>query len=272
MTNLKNALYVRSAMNLEHKKRVLILGGTSEAIALASAIKTSDITSDITKDALEVMTSLAGRTQNPVVPGRVRRGGFGGTTGLTDYLQSHRIQALIDATHPFAAQISWNAAAAATMAGIPHLMLVRPPWEKAEGDRWIEVEHNPAAATALPGLANRVFLTIGRQELATYATLENLWFLMRMIDPPVADTPIPKGQLLLERGPFTLHDERSLLLEHNIEAIVSKNSGGAATYAKIIAARELNLPVVMVQRPPIPEVMQATTIPDTLRWLLDCLF
>jgi precorrin-6A/cobalt-precorrin-6A reductase len=250
-------------MNLKRKKRVLILGGTSEAIALALALtKYPD---------LEITTSLAGRTQNPAVPGLVRSGGFGGTAGLIDYLQAQDIQALIDATHPFAAKISWNAAAASTSVGIPHLMLVRSPWQKVEGDRWIEVEHNAAAAAALPGLANRTFLTIGRQELAAYASLKDQWFLMRMIDPPPADAVIPQGQVLLARGPFLLEDERSLLLTHNIKAIVSKNSGGEATYAKIIAARELCLPVVMIQRPPVPEVMQAATIPDAICWLLDSL-
>ncbi len=247
-------------MNLKRLKRVLILGGTSEAIALAAALaKHPD---------LEITTSLAGRTQNPAVPGRVRIGGFGGKAGLIDYLQDQHIQALIDATHPFAAQISWNAAAAATSVGIPHLMLVRPPWQKAASDRWVEVEHNAAAAAALPGLANRAFLTIGRQELAAYAFLKDQWFLMRMIDPPPADAAIPSGLVLLARGPFSLSDERSLLSTHNIEAIISKNSGGEATYAKIIAARELCLPVVMIQRPIVPKTMQAATVPDAIRWFL----
>jgi precorrin-6A/cobalt-precorrin-6A reductase len=247
-------------MNLERKKRVLILGGTSEAIALTAALAQHPD--------LEITTSLAGRTRNPAVPGLIRTGGFGGTAGLTEYLQTQQIHALIDATHPFAAQISWNAAAAATSAGVPHLMLIRPPWEKVEGDRWIEAEHNAAAAAALSGLANRVFLTIGRQELAAYAALKDLWFLMRMIDPPTADTAIPQGLLLLARGPFSLEYERSLLFTHRIEAIVSKNSGGGATYAKITAARELNLPVLMVQRPLMPEVIRAKTIPEALCWLL----
>jgi precorrin-6A/cobalt-precorrin-6A reductase len=246
-------------MNLERKKRVLILGGTSEAIALAVALAQHPH--------LEITTSLAGRTQKPTVPGLVRSGGFGGTAGLIDYLQGQQVHALVDATHPFAAQMSWNAAAAATAIGIPHLMLVRPPWQKAEGDRWIEVEHNAAAAATLPGMASRIFLTIGRQELAAYAALKEIWFLMRMIDPPDVAAAIPKGRLLLARGPFSLDDERSLLSRHRIEAIVSKNSGGEATYAKITAAREMNLPVVMVQRPSIPETAKAETIPEAVRWL-----
>jgi precorrin-6A/cobalt-precorrin-6A reductase len=259
---LKNALYfLLQVMNFERKKRVLILGGTSEAIALAAALTQYPD--------LEITTSLAGRTQNPIVPGLVRSGGFGGTEGLIDYLQAQHIQALIDATHPFADQISWNAAAAAATVGIPFLMLVRPSWQKGQGDRWIEVEHHAAAAAFLPELVNRAFLTIGRQELAAYAGLENLWFLMRVIDPPAVDVMIPKGLVLLARGPFSIADERSLLLTHRIEAIVSKNSGGDATYAKIIAAREMNLPVVMVQRPPLPEAMQTETIPDTVSWVLD---
>jgi precorrin-6A/cobalt-precorrin-6A reductase len=247
-------------MNLERKKRILILGGTSEAIALALALAQHPD--------LEITTSLAGRTQKPIVPGLVRSGGFGGTAGLIDYLQDRQIHALVDATHPFAAQMSWNAAAAATAIGIPHLMLVRPPWQKAEGERWIEVEHNAAAAATLPGMASRIFLTIGRQELAAYAFLKETWFLMRMIDPPDATAAIPPGLLLLARGPFSLDDERSLLARHRIEAIVSKNSGGEATYAKIIAAREMNLPVVMVQRPSRPETAKAETIPEAVRWLL----
>jgi precorrin-6A/cobalt-precorrin-6A reductase len=248
-------------MNLRRKKRVLILGGTSEAIALATTLAEHPD--------LEITTSLAGRTQKPAVPGLVRSGGFGGTDGLVDYLQGQQIHALIDATHPFAARMSWNAVAAAIAVSIPHLMLVRPPWQRKEGDHWIEVEHNAAAAAALPGLANRVFLTIGRQELSAYASLKEIWFLMRTIDPPNATAAIPKGLLLLARGPFSIENERSLLSKHRIEAIVSKNSGGEATHAKIIAAREMNLPVVMVQRPSVPETAKAETIPEAVRWLLE---
>jgi precorrin-6A/cobalt-precorrin-6A reductase len=243
-------------------KRVLILGGTGDAIALATrAAQIPEI---------EVITSLAGRTQNPSNPiGSLRVGGFGGVTGLIDYLRDRHIQILIDATHPFAAQISWNAATAASTVGIPHLMLVRPVWGGTSGDRWIEVEHHQAAAAALPGLAQRVFLTIGRQELSAFANLEPIWFLMRMIDPPLPGAIAPNGELLLERGPFTLADERSLLKKYAIEAIVSKNSGGAATYAKIIAARELSIPVVMVQRPVVPASAQVTTVEQALTWLSD---
>ena len=241
-------------------KRVLILGGTREAAQLAAQA--------VALPGVEVITSMAGRVRQPVAPaGRMRIGGFGGVAGLIDYVREQHIELLIDATHPFAAQISLHAATAAQACGLPHLMLVRPPWEPMSGDRWLAVDSIAAAVGALPGMARRVFLTIGRQELAAFAPLQGLWFLMRMIDPPVSDTPIPSGTLLLERGPFTLEDERQLLQTYAIEAIVSKNSGGDATYAKIIAAREQGLPVVMIQRPPMPAGEQVPDVAHAMAWL-----
>jgi precorrin-6A/cobalt-precorrin-6A reductase len=239
-------------------KRVLILGGTGDAVQLATQAAESPH--------LEVITSLAGRTQTASAPGTVRIGGFGGAAGLADYLRAHQIHCLVDATHPFAPRITWNGAIAAQQLGIPHLMLVRPAWEKTPADHWLEVESTAAAARVLPGLAKRVFLTIGRQELAAFAHLEQIWFLMRMIDPPAS--PIPEGEILLERGPFALEAEQNLLKKHQIGAIVSKNSGGDATYAKIIAARTVSVPVVMVQRPLMPAGTQVTTPAAALDWLL----
>ncbi|MCW6038657.1 cobalt-precorrin-6A reductase [Spirulina subsalsa FACHB-351] len=241
-------------------KRVLILGGTGEAAALAGRIEAIP--------GVETIASLAGRTKEPrTMTTPSRRGGFGGATGLADYLRQERIDVLIDATHPFAAQISFNAAQAASDCGIPRLMLSRPAWEKVAGDCWIEVESHQRAAHLLPGLAKRIFLTIGRQELATYAHLKDIWFLMRMIDPPPPEVKIPPGQLLLERGPFSLESERSLLQDYQIGALVSKNSGGEATYAKIIAARELGITVIMIQRPPVPEGDTVADIKSVLAWL-----
>jgi precorrin-6A/cobalt-precorrin-6A reductase len=243
-------------------KQVLILGGTSDAAELA--------TRAAQLPGIQVITSLAGRTQNPTtLLGSVRVGSFGGASGLADYLRDRPIHLLIDATHPFAAQISWNAATAAATVGIPHLMLIRPAWQKTSGDRWIEVENNAAAATTLPGLAQRVFLTIGRQELSVFAHLKDIWFLMRMIDPPSPNAAAPKGEVLLERGPFELERERELMIKHGIEAIVSKNSGGMATYAKIIAAQELRIPVVMVQRPSVPPIHQVATVEQALIWVMN---
>ena len=238
--------------------KVLILGGTGDAIALAA--QASEMPQ------IEVITSLAGRTLQPIAPpGNYRVGGFGGSAGLAVYLRDRSIDFLIDATHPFAAQMSWNAAAAALEVGIPYLMLVRPVWEKVEGDRWIEVESIDAAAKAIPVKARRVFLTIGRQQLASFLGLENIWFLMRSIDPP--EPPIPDGKLLLDRGPFHLEQEQELLREYQIDAIISKNSGGDATYAKVIAARELEIPLVMVQRPAMPVGKKVANIADALTWL-----
>jgi precorrin-6A/cobalt-precorrin-6A reductase len=241
-------------------KRVLILGGTGEAAQLAAQA--------VALPGVEVITSMAGRVRQPVAPaGRRRIGGFGGAMGLIDYVREQHIELLIDATHPFATQMSHHAATAAQVCGLPHLMLVRPPWEPVSGDRWLAVESIAAAVAALPGIARRVFLTIGRQELAAFAPLQGLWFLMRMIDPPGPDTPVPPGALLLERGPFTLEDERQLLQTYAIEAVVSKNSGGNATYAKIIAARERGLPVVMIQRPPMPAGAQVAEVEHAVAWL-----
>ncbi len=242
-------------------KRLLILGGTGDAAKLA--------TQAAQLRGVEVITSLAGRTRRPVTPsGMVRIGGFGGDAGLVDYMREQHIDLLIDATHPFAAQISFHAATAAHVCGLPHLLLVRPPWEPVEGDRWIEVESIAAAVSVLPSVAQRVLLTTGRQDLAAFAPLKDLWFLMRMIDPPTLDTPVPPGTLVLERGPFTLEDERELLKTYAIGVIVSKNSGGDATYAKIRAARELALPVVMVQRPLMPVGEQVADVRAAFEWLV----
>ncbi|MGF1987861.1 MAG: cobalt-precorrin-6A reductase [Nostoc sp. ZfuVER08] len=240
--------------------RVLILGGTGDAAELAARLATIE--------SVEIITSLAGRTREPLLPlGDLRVGGFGGVAGLVSYLEVMQIDLLIDATHPFATQISWNAVDAATKVRVPHLMLIRPPWEKVNGDRWIEVDSVAAAATVLQNQAQRVFLTVGRQELAAFAHFKDIWFLMRMIDPPAPDALVPPGMLLCDRGPFTLQNEREILIQHNIDTIVSKNSGGDATYAKIIAARELDVKVVMVNRPPIPPGNYVTNVDDALAWV-----
>ncbi|MDZ7992651.1 MAG: cobalt-precorrin-6A reductase [Nostoc sp. EfeVER01] len=240
--------------------RVLILGGTGDAAELAAKVTTIQ--------GLEVITSLAGRTREPSVPlGDLRVGGFGGAAGLASYLRVMEIDLLIDATHPFASQISFNAADAATEVGVPRLMLIRPPWEKESGDRWIEVDNVAAAAIALQNQSQRVFLTVGRQELGAFAHLEEIWFLMRMIDPPGEDALVPPGMVLCDRGPFTLNNERQILIENNIDTIVSKNSGGDATKPKIIAARELGVKVVMVNRPAVPPGEQVSNVDAALAWL-----
>jgi precorrin-6A/cobalt-precorrin-6A reductase len=242
-------------------KKLLILGGTGDAVKLAQQASLLD---------LQVISSLAGRTRqslesNDVGAGAVRTGGFGGVEGLVAYLRQENIDLVIDATHPFARQISWNTAAAAECCGVPRLLLERPAWEPVAGDRWFSVQNHTAAAALLPGLAQRIFLTIGRQELHNYAHLQDLWFLMRSIDPPL--DPVPPGEVLLDKGPFTWVAEQHLLWQHQIELIVSKNSGGAATYAKIAAARKLGLPVVMVERPVMPVGFQVATVDEAWQWL-----
>lgn len=242
--------------------RVLILGGTGDAAALAE--KANQIPD------LKVVSSLAGRTENPIAPiGSIRVGGFGGAAGLAHYLRENQIDRVIDATHPFAAQISWNAAEAAAETGIPHLMLIRPAWEKSAGDRWIEVADIESAVRIVEAQGQRVFLTIGRQQIAPFASLQNVWFLMRSIDPPTP--PIPNGEVLLDRGPFTVEGERKLMIHYNIDLIVSKNSGGDATRAKIVAAQEMRIPIVMIDRPAMPTAMKVSSVDAALKWLIESL-
>jgi precorrin-6A/cobalt-precorrin-6A reductase len=240
-------------------KKLLILGGTGDAQQLAA------VTQQIS--GLKVIYSLAGRTQQPVLPyGQVRIGGFGGEQGLINYLRDHEIDLVIDATHPFARQISKNAAMAVAALGLPFLILERSAWSATAEDHWLEVADHQAAADLLPKLGQRIFLTIGRQELGFYAHLQDLWFLMRSIDPP--DLPvIPPGEMLFSKGPFDLNFERELLLKYQIQAIVSKNSGGKATYAKISAAREFGLPVVMIQRPKTTAGERVNSIEQAIDWL-----
>jgi len=242
-------------------KRVLILGGTGDASKLAAKLaKISDV---------EVITSLAGRTQNPVTPaGIVRVGGFSGAEGLAEYIRAENINVLIDATHPYAAQISFHAAAAANLCQIPHLMLVRPSWKPVCGDDWIDVDSVEAAVDLLPNIAKRVFLTVGRQQLAAFADLDNIWFLMRLIEPHGADALVPPGKILYGRGPFAVENEYQLLQEYQIDTLVSKNSGGDATYAKIIAARQLGVKLVMVKRPATPPGETVSVLEDALAWVM----
>jgi len=242
--------------------KVLILGGTGDAVKLAAKL--------VNIPKLEIITSLAGRTLKPsALVGNYRIGGFGGELGLINYLKAQKIDLLIDATHPCAGQISWHGAIACKVAKIPHLMLARPQWQKVEGDRWIEVESIEAAAQIIPELGTRVFITSGRQQLEPFFNLAKLnpqmWFLLRSIDPP--DLVIPNSKLLLDRGPFHLDQERQLLKDFQIEVIVSKNSGGDATSAKLIAARELNIPIVMIQRPPMPEAETVNSIEGAIEWI-----
>ncbi|MFJ1968120.1 cobalt-precorrin-6A reductase [Streptomyces sp. NPDC087903] len=231
---------------------VLVLGGTTEARELAAALAA--------RPGTRVTTSLAGRVARPgALAGEVRVGGFGGAEGLADWLREHRVDALVDATHPFAETITANAARAASATGVPALVLRRPGWRPGREDRWHPVPSLAAAADLLPRLGSRVFLTTGRMGLAAFVHLTDLHFVVRSVELPEPPLP-PHTEVLLARGPFTVADESALLREHLVDVLVTKDSGGAATAAKLTAARHLALPVVVVRRPPLPGGVRA--VPD----------
>ncbi|WP_240965732.1 cobalt-precorrin-6A reductase [Streptomyces zingiberis] len=215
-----------------------------------------------------VTSSLAGRVARPRLPaGEVRVGGFGGPEGLARWLREQRVDALIDATHPFADTITRHAARAAADAHVPLLVVRRPGWVAGPGDDWRPAASLDAAARLLPSLGGRVLLTTGRTGLAAFAGLTGPWFLIRTVDPP--DPPLPpRHRLLLARGPFTLDGERELLREHRVDVLVTKDSGGDATAAKLTAARLAGLPVVLVRRPEPPAGVPLVTGEDeALEWL-----
>ncbi|MEU9861818.1 cobalt-precorrin-6A reductase [Streptomyces sp. NPDC047971] len=230
---------------------VLILGGTTEARALATALHPR----------VRVTSSLAGRVAEPrLPPGEVRVGGFGGVDGLAAWVREHHVDAVIDATHPFAENISFNAARAAATAHVPLLALRRPGWVRVEGDDWHEVASLEEAAGVVGGLGERVFLTTGRMGLAAFAACPQ-WFLVRSVDAPGPQMPA-RTEVLLDRGPFTLEGERELLSRYGIDVLVTKDSGGAATAPKLRAAREAGVPVVVVRRPPVPEGVETAASPE----------
>jgi precorrin-6A/cobalt-precorrin-6A reductase len=238
--------------------RILILGGTGEARELAAALVAGGT---------DVISSLAGRVRQPRLPdGPVRVGGFGGADGLAAFLRDEGITHLIDATHPFAASITANAAQAATEAGVPRLVLCRPGWEA--DPEWENVADIRAAAEAVdrwPGEC--VFLTTGRRDLHAFASDDRHQFLVRTVDPPDGPVP-PRMTLVLDRGPYTVEGESALMREHRIGLLVTKNSGGPMTAAKLTAARDLAVDVIMVARPPLPAGSPVVaTVPEALRWL-----
>jgi precorrin-6A/cobalt-precorrin-6A reductase len=240
--------------------RLLILGGTTEARRLAERLAG--------RDDLRVTLSLAGRTLDPVKqPVPVRTGGFGGVAGLVAFLRQNAVDGVIDATHPFAAQMSRHASEAAAAAGVPLLALRRPAWDPVEGDRWTEVESVAEAAAALGERPRRAFLALGRQELAPFEALPQHAYLIRSVDPVEPPLAVPDAVYVTARGPFGVEDDVRLLTEHRIDVVVSKNAGGDASYAKIAAARRLGLPVVMVRRPAVPDVPAVATVEAAVAWI-----
>jgi precorrin-6A/cobalt-precorrin-6A reductase len=240
--------------------RVLLLGGTAEARALAGAL---------TERGVDLISSLAGRVSNPAMPvGATRVGGFGGADGLAAFVAAEGITAVVDATHPFAASITGNAAAVAARSGLPLLVLRRPAWTQRPGDDWVRVPDVAAAArlaaAAGPGT---IFLTTGRRDLAAFAADDGHHYLVRTVDPPQGPTP-PRMTLLLDRGPYVLDAERDLMNTHRVRLLVTKDSGGELTVAKLDAARAIGLPVVMVDRPPLPHgVDVVATVDAAVDWV-----
>jgi precorrin-6A/cobalt-precorrin-6A reductase len=239
--------------------RVLILAGTREAGALAKACAA--------RPGLEAISSLAGRTRAPrEVPGEVRVGGFGGADGLACFLRARGVDRLIDASHPFAEQIGRHAEHACRVARVPRLRLLRPPWQPVTGDHWVEVADLAEAARRLPEFGRRAFLTVGHKDLGAFASVADVWFLVRTIEPPQGPG-LRRALWLQGRGPFLPEAELALLRDHAIEVLVTKASGGEATYAKLAAARRLGLPVIMVRRPPPPPGPVVATVAEALDWL-----
>jgi precorrin-6A/cobalt-precorrin-6A reductase len=240
--------------------KLLILGGSGEAADLARALE-GDARYDVT-------LSLAGRTADPaLLPGRLRKGGFGGAEGLARVLAEEHFDVVIDATHPFAVQMKANAVEAARATGMEFLTIRRPPWVPREGDRWIMVDSLEAAAAAIGDEPRRVFLTTGRMELAPFKAAPQHFYIVRSVEAPSPEDLPPRCELVAARGPFNFADERALLETHRAEVIVTKNSGGAGAAAKLDAARALSLPVIMVERPELPEAPSVTTVADALLWL-----
>ena len=247
------------------RRRVLILGGTGEATALARRLES--------RAEFDVVTSLAGRTRRPApIPGRVRSGGFGGVEGLSAWLETEGVAAVVDATHPYAATISRHAKLACDGLGIPRVQLWRPAWLPVEGDAWTGVASMEAAANAVAvapvSAQGCVFLSTGARDLQAFGHLHTTRFLVRLVDAPPEPLPLAESDLIVDRGPFAVEDERALFLDHDVDLLVSKNSGGTATYAKLAAARELGVPVVMVDRPDPEPGTAAETAEEALRWLV----
>lgn len=237
--------------------RILLLGGTTEASLLARALAAVGA---------DAVFSYAGRTDSPVAqPLSTRVGGFGGVSGLVAYLRAEQIGAVVDATHPFAAQMSRNAIEACRLAGVPLVGLQRAAWVAGKGDRWSHVDSIEAAVDALPRAAARVFLAIGKQNLQAFAAKPH-HYLLRLVDAPDVP-PLPDCTVLLARGPFEAADDMALMVAHNISHIVAKNAGGAGAEAKLVAARALNLPVILIDRPALPARRVVGSVAEVMAWL-----
>ena len=241
------------------RPNLLILGGTRDASALAARVADAG---------LDAVLSYAGRVETPrAQPVPTRTGGFGGINGLTAYLRDREVTHMIDAMHPFAAQMSRHAIAASQVTGVPLIALTRPAWVPEPGDRWTHVPDMEAAVDSVGDTPKRIFLAIGRTEIARFARQPQHHYLLRLVDAPRAAPPLRSHDVVVDRGPFDLASDRALLRDHAIDLVVSKNSGGDGARAKLIAARALGLPVVMVDRPALPPRREVTGVDAVMEWL-----
>jgi precorrin-6A/cobalt-precorrin-6A reductase len=239
--------------------RVLLLGGTTEASQIGRALAAAGVTG---------VYSYAGRTATPVAqPLPTRVGGFGGVDGLADYLRHEQITHVIDATHPFASQISRNAVDACAKTATPLIAYLREPWMAGPGDDWRHVATVEDAAAALPDHPARIFLAIGRQHLQPFARQPHHFYLLRLVDPPVTALPLSDAEIVLARGPFTTEGDLALLRDHRITHVVARNAGGEGAKAKLDAARGLGLPVIMIDRPSLPERKIVQSVDQIMHWL-----
>lgn len=262
MTGLEIASQVQPRPSHLMPKTVLILGGTGDARQIADHLVEQH------GDNLRVITSLAGRTSSPRQPkGEIREGGFGGTAGLADYLREASIDLLVDATHPYAAQISKHAAEAASTVGIPHILFSRPKWESKPEDNWLHISSMPAAADALPKHAKIALITTGIQNLDAFTNVTGPKLLVRLLEPPKSPVPIDDTEVIIGRPPYTLDGELALFKLLGIDTLVTKNAGGDATRAKIDAARMLGLQVIMIDRPSLPTAITVDSIEETMAWI-----
>ncbi|MGY3037142.1 precorrin-6A/cobalt-precorrin-6A reductase [Bradyrhizobium sp. USDA 4354] len=238
--------------------RALILGGTADASLLAA---------EFARAGIDAVYSYGGRTRAPAdQPLPTRIGGFGGASGLADYIRREAITHVVDATHPFAAEMSRNAVAACAETGAPLIALERAPWAKTPNDNWIEVVDVNAAVAALPEAPAKVFLAIGRQHTAPFAMKPQHGYTLRFVDPPEAPLPFA-ADVIVSRGPFTLDGELEMMRTRGIALIVARNSGGDGARAKIDAARRLGLPVIMISRPQLPERLRVESVAEVMQWL-----
>ena len=240
-------------------RNILVLGGTTEASALALALA---------ERGERATLSYAGRVAQPrAQPIAVRVGGFGGVAGLVRHLQDEGVTHVVDATHPFAARMSANAVAACAQAGVSLLALTREPWQPGPGDRWQTVADLPAAAAALGGAPQRVLLALGRMHLATFAVQPQHHYILRLVDAPDEPPPLPQHTIIVARGPFDEASDIALMRAHRVDLVVCKNAGGSGAQAKLQAARALGVPVLMVARPPLPARYEVRHVAEVLQWL-----